>query len=415
MIACYRKKYALIELESCYLKHGFERAKSRLSRYTALNYYNELEHALLTWDGQTAKLCHKLKTLVAQGDDNARLNYASCLLNDGNSTDAVNVIKPLLAIKRYQLSALDVCVSASLGQGQLQQAYDYLAQMNLIAPDNPQRLLMQFNLAVILNNTDNMQQAVARYQKTSQHLSWLNVDYQFNVLRCLLARIESLNEGRYGSDFKRLETNYLHTRLKILQNPRAVQLHEIKDILDARFALCTGDRQAAMQIVKKYSEYANYVELPFYCQLDIVHLYRRLAQPLPDFINSLNKDEYSQHLLLQNTLQYAHAYQLHVDAQIRKIKSAENNGFYMQAVCMSIAAIDDLGINIELAQLLLRGFTKAIPINVTPMRLRQYYLLAKHSLTLNKSQVTNSELYYKYCRFIESTVSFLNTQPKVAV
>ncbi|MCQ8878854.1 response regulator [Pseudoalteromonas shioyasakiensis] len=415
MIACYRKKQSLIELEHCYLKRGFERAKNTLSRYATLSYCHELEHALLMWDGQTVQMCQQLKLLVEQGDDNARLSYANCLLNDGKTTDALSAVKPLLAIKRYQLSALDLHVSASLAQGQLQQAYDYLAQMNTVAPDNPQRLLMQFNLAVILNNTDYMQHAVERYQKTTQHLSWLNIDCQFNVLRYLLAQIEGLNESRYGSEFKRLETTYLHKRLKILQNPRALQLHEIKDILDARFALCIGDRQEALQIVSKYSDYATYVTLPFYCQLDIVHLYRRLALPLPDFINNLNKDEHSQHLLLQNTLQYTHSYQQLVDAQIRKIKSTENKGFYMQAVTQCIEAIDNLGINVELAQLLLRGFTKAIPINVTPQQLKQYYLLAKHSLTLNKNQVENSELYFKYCRYVESTVSFLNTQPKVAV
>ncbi|WP_372762310.1 response regulator [Pseudoalteromonas sp.] len=406
----FRKKQALKELEECYLKHGFAAAKQQLNKLMSTTYYTEYQVQLLTWDGQTTAANNILQDALSRGDDNARLEYANWLLVEGNIDQALNVAHPLLAQPRFRLGALELWVSASLAQGLLQQAYDYLMQMNALAPDNPQRLLIQFNLAVILNNNDYMQQSVERYQRVTQQLSWLNIDCHFNILRCLLSQIESLGEGNYGSEFKRLKTTYLNKRLAILKNPRAAQLTEIKHVLDARFALCVGDRQVAINIVKQYSDYGSYITLPFYCQLDVVHIYRKLALPLPDFIEQLNTRDPSQHLLLQNTLRYTRIYQQQLDAQIRKIKAAEQSGQNLQAVSMTIKAIKTYGIDLPLAQLLVRGFSKAIPLDLPPEQLNHYYLLAKHSITLNKTQLEDSERYFQYCRFIESTISFFQAE-----
>ncbi|MBO7924817.1 response regulator [Pseudoalteromonas sp. K222D] len=363
MMVSYQKKNALTKLEDCYLKHGFSIAKQQLIKLANTSYYTEYEVQLLTWDGQTTAASNILKHLITQGDVAARLSYAKWLLIEGNTDEALDTLQPLLTIPRFRLNALELCVSAYFAQGSLQQAYELLMQMNILAPDNPQRLLIQFNLAVILNNNEYMQQSVSRYQKVTQQLSWLNIDCHFNVLRCLISQIENLEDDTYSSEFKRLETTYLSKRLSILKKPRAIQLREIKNILDARFALCNGDRKVALSIIKQYSDYSSYVTLPFYCQLDIVHIYRKLALPLPSFIEQLSTVDHSQHLLLQNTLRFTRIFQQQLDAQMRKIKIAEHNGLNLQAVTMTINAIKVYGIDLPLAKLLIRGFSKAIPLD----------------------------------------------------
>ncbi|MBO7927895.1 response regulator [Pseudoalteromonas sp. K222D] len=413
MIACYQKKYALKNLEECFLKYGFNEAKQQLNKLTGFSYYIDYEIQLLTWDRQTDAAKKRLNYAIAQGDENARLNYANWLLVAGDIEQAITLIEPLLTIPRFRLAALELKMSAHLAQGALQQADNLIMQMNAIAPDNAQRLLIQFNIAVILENNVQMQRSITRYQRLTQQLSWLNIDCHFNVLRCLLSQIESLDASNYGSEFKRLEKTYLEKRAALLKNARAAQLREVKQVLDARFAICIGERQVALEIVKQYSDHGSYISLPFYCQLDIVHIYRRLALPLPEFITLLNTTEHSQHLLLQNTLRYTHIYQQQLEAQIRKIKAAEFQGNHMQATTLIISTIKHYGIDLQLAKLLIKGFTKAIPMNAPPEQLKYFYLLAKHTLTANNNQFENSGLYVKYCDFIESSISFLHADPLV--
>lgn len=414
MVACYKKKQALIELEAHFLKTGMTAASNYLQRLHDKPYYIDYKIQLLTWDGQITAAKALLSTRMAEGDVTAVLSYANWLLAQNAPVDAFRLAQPLLSDNRLRLSALEVCAYSCLTQGKLQHAYDYLSQMNEISPANPQRLLIQFNLATILNNYEQMQQSVIRYQKATRHLSWLNIDCQFNLLRCLLVQLEALAKNTADAAFTRLERDYLQQRLLILQNPRAAHIQSILHVLDARLALCKNERQQAVQIIARYTEYERYIELPFYCQLDIVHLYRRLMRPLPSFIAQLAKPEQSQALLLQNSLRYTTMYQQQLNAQLRSIKTLDSKGLHMQAVHLCLNTVDKYGINISLAKALIRGFSKAIPLDIAPVKLKHYYQLAKHCLTTNTAQ-QNNELYFKYCRYIESTVAFLHTDIEVAV
>lgn len=414
MVACYKKKLALIELKARFLKTGLTGASKYLQRFHDKPYFIDYKIQLLTWDGQITAAKALLSAEVAKGDLAARLNYANWLLAQNAPADAFDYVKPLLSDSRFRLSALDVCACSSLTQGKLQQAYDHLSQMNALSPANPQRLLIQFNLATILNNYEQMQQTAQCYQKVTRQLSWLNIDCQFNLLRCLLVQLEALAANTTSETYTRLERNYVHQRSQLLQNPRSAQIQHIIQVLDARLALCNNEPQPAKQVIERYAEYTHYIELPFYCQLDVVHLYRRLMRPLPSFIAQLAKPEQSQALLLQDSLRYTAMYQQQLDAQLHEIERVENKGLHMQAVQLCLTTIEKYGVNLSLAKILIRGFSKAIPLDVAPVKLKHAYQLAKHCLSTNTAQ-QNNELYFKYCRYIESTVAFLHSDIKVAV
>ncbi|WP_288985694.1 response regulator [uncultured Pseudoalteromonas sp.] len=418
MHACYRKKAAFIELESCYLKYGFELANQQLNKSLDTPYYTNYKVQLLTWDGQTSAANKIQKQLILQGDEDTRLSYAKWLLNAGDLKQAHEVVQPLLAIPRFRLAALELSANACLVQGLLQQAHDFLLQMNKLAPDNPKRLLIQFNIAVILNNKKHIQKSAERYHKVTQQLSWLNIDCHFNLLRFLVSQIERLSSEAYTDEFKRLQATYINKRYIILialrrSESRTSQLHEIKPIVDARYALCHGDLQPALKLIEQYRSYSSYEALPFYCQLDMLHLYRKLSIPLPDFIQQVSFDDYSQQLLFQHTLRLTHTYQQQLETQLRNIETAENNQLYAEAVSITIKTIETYGMNLPLAKMLIHGFIKGIPLDIPQTQLKYCYFTAKRTLMINKNQFQSSDIYVNYCRYLESTISFLKAESLV--
>ena len=390
LINCHRQKNILQNITATHKKIGFAAAIALCDKYEKTCGITYARAQLYINEGKEDIAQKIYIDLIKNKNNDARIKLAIMLLSQKKYALALKLIEPIITDKKLRFSALQIQAECFLQQKQVKNSSEVYREMSTISPNNIERLLIQYNLAILTKDTDEVMVIANRIKNKIKYSIWNTVDISLLHARSLLYNAEK-SQNTQGTlvQLSSLKVE-LNQSLKLIEkqfNLSHYQLH--RELILCRFSLLSGDIKSAKSIWDSYQQEAPLAD--FYAYFDALHIQSVLGGKKPTLPETLidSDQTLSQEFLIK---QFSHLCQSKKEniAQLKNTAIAlYDNNEHVSSVNQWLEIWQKSPFEVDTALSIIKGLSSAIPMSVPIENLRVVYQQANETIT---SRTENNNL-----------------------
>ncbi len=400
LISCYRQKSIIHNIKKSYRVSGAKAALDLCDKYDEVTTIS-FARADIYLSEDRSDLAQKIYVKLIKNQVNkARIKLGHLLIEQKKFELAAKLVNAVINDKKLRFNALQIQALCYLQQGQVRKAVESFKEISAISPNNVGRLLTQYNLSLHLNDIDASLSFANKIKARIKNSIWHSVDHCLISARCLLLKAEREREIPNKSSILIEFKNQLKTIEKKFRLPQ-YQWH--RELIICRYLLLTGDIKAAKTIWLAYKTAEPIAD--FYLQLDALFIASLLGEN--HAVNTLalaqTPLQLSQQLLI-STLQKNDMKKKANIADLKKLalqSSLQKDP--MQSINQWLDVWQAQPFEFDTALAVIKGFSVAIPMNISMSQLKITYQQAVETIDDNE---LNSQ--------VPSWFKAKNTEVKVA-
>jgi DNA-binding response OmpR family regulator len=378
LITCYRQKNIIHNIKKTHRLNGVQAALALCDKYDEVTTISFLRAEIYLGEGRADLAQTIYIKLINNEVIEARIKLAYLLIEQKKFDLAMKLIAAIIDDKKFRFKALQIQALCYLHQGKVMSAVDTLKDISSLSPNNVGRLINQYNLSLHFSDVDASLSFANKINSKIKNSMWYSVDHCLISARCLLLKAEKESElqsrKQILSDFKK--------HLKLIE--KKFRLSEYKwhrELIICRYLLLIGNVKSAEEIWLSYQ--AEEPITDFYSHLDELFIAYVLGEKNDVVALKFEHDE----LKLSQQLLIAHIKQSDAKKQskIAKLKEvaiqSHNKNEPMKAINQWLKVWQAQPFELDTALALIKGFSLAIPMNISITQLKTIYLQAVETIT----------------------------------
>lgn len=401
LMKAYAQRQALIGIEKTYQEQGLMAAQQYALRYPQNSAIRLKQAELLARQHQLQEAKAACVSLVKENNNKAKLYFAQLLVEQEDHELAVQYLEKLIKLPEIRIQALQMKAQCYMSLKRFDKAAEIFAKASDLAPNNIERLLVQFNLAEVRQDYDELLELGDKISRKVVNSHWESVAIYATSLR---AAFRKCQQGQASGplltlivrQLRNIEQRFPSAEHKLHKRVLSAHLNILKGDIKGGFEELDSVEQALVMEAEKCAQNNQAAPTHFYLCLDQASAYlsggqlEQSMQKLQHVLSMLSSEPtlaISEQLMVRTMLEQISERQEKALKLQHASENAVQRGANMDAAIYGLSAWQVKPYDCDIALNLLKVFTKAIPMNVPIAQLKTTISQVQTTLDLEREHV----------------------------